>query len=142
MASAQVKLVMDNKVLDGLLRGEGGPVYTDLMRRATILQKAATMQIALGTSGDSGPGGHLKYTVVKRIQPNSSGKVLMAVWVGSNHPRAMMYHEGTSAHVINARGDKPLHFQLDGMDVYAMSVQHPGTAPNKYLTDNIQLVAQ
>jgi hypothetical protein len=33
-----------------------------------------------------------------------------------------------------------MHFMMNGMDVFAMAVQHPGTEPNHYLTDNLRLV--
>jgi hypothetical protein len=137
-----VKFVVDNAKLDQVLRGPSGPVYQNMMRRAQILQLAAAAQVREG-QGDSGPRGHLRASIVKRFVAKPRGKFLMEMWVGSNHPRAMMYHEGTRPHVIAARNpDSPLHFTTsDGIEVFAAFVQHPGTQPNRYLTDNLPLIA-
>lgn len=141
MTKIEVKFVMDNNALDGLLRGPNGAVYVDMLRRCEILQNAARMQIPYGF-GDSGPSGHLKDSIVKRIYGSPSGEELVAVWVGSEHPRAMLHHEGTQPHTIEATNNKPMVFEIDGIKVFAMTVNHPGTQPNRYLTDNLPLIAQ
>ena len=41
-------------------------------------------------------------------------------------------HEGTKAHPIVARRAKALRFVMNGRVVYAKSVQHPGTKPNRF----------
>ncbi len=60
--------------------------------------------------------------------------------VGSPLSYALMHHEGTNAHWIAARHSKALRFQQRGIVRYASRVWHPGTAPNKYLTDNLPKV--
>lgn len=40
---------------------------------------------------------------------------------------------GTSAHTIEANGDEPLRFQVDGQWVSKWSVNHPGTRAQPYL---------
>lgn len=40
--------------------------------------------------------------------------------------------EGTKAHVIKPKNKKALHFVMAGADVFAMSVNHPGTTANPY----------
>jgi len=141
MAGAvEVKFVIDNAALNGLLRGPSGPVYIDMIRRAEILQRAAKAQIPIGEKPNRTSRGHLKESVVKRLYPNSNGQVLLEVWVGSDHPNAVMVHEGTRPHIILPKNAKALAFVADGRLVFAMIVHHPGTSPNHYLTDNLPLV--
>ena len=69
----------------------------------------------------------------------SSGRGL-AVLVGSDSRVALMHHEGTSPHTILPRHAKTLRFYSHGRIVYAKVVHHPGTKPNRYLTDNLRKV--
>lgn len=69
---------------------------------------------------------------------NRSGPIV--VRVGSNNPIALMHHEGTKAHEIRPRRAKVLRFMQNGVIRYAMRVWHPGTRPNRYLTDNLPKV--
>lgn len=140
MATIDWKLIIDNEALQGMLRGPSGPVYNDMLRRAVKVQTAAKNQIPIGTSSNTGPRGHLRDSVVKRIMSNESGNILVEIWVGSEHPRALLHHEGSKAHTIVPVKANVLAFQVGGMTVYAMSVNHPGTPPNRYLTDNLPLI--
>lgn len=140
-SNVEVKFVIDNAALNGLLRGPTGSVYVDMLRRAQILQDAAKNQIPIGKGPPRTGRGHLKTSVVKRIYPNATGNILMEVQVGSSHPIALIHHEGTAPHVILPRNARALRFIADGRVVFAMIVHHPGTNPNRYLTDNLPLVA-
>ncbi len=40
--------------------------------------------------------------------------------------------EGTHAHIISARNAMALRFEVGGRIVFAKSVQHPGTKPNRF----------
>lgn len=133
------RLVIDNQALQGMIRGPAGPVYNDMLRRAQIIQRAAVNQIPMGTSSNTGPRGHLKESVVKRIMTNTQGNTLTEIWVGSEHPRALLHHEGSRAHTIFPSNASVLVFKAYGTTVFAMSVNHPGTKPNRYLTDNLPL---
>jgi hypothetical protein len=134
-----VRFVLDNQALDELLRGPDGPVYESMLRRADNLQRAAEDQIPYGT-GDPGPYGHLRGSLTKRIY-GQEGSSAIEVWVGSEHPRALLHHEGTRPHTIIAH-EKQLHFEMDGIEVFARRVNHPGTKPNRYLTDNLEIVTE
>jgi hypothetical protein len=48
---------------------------------------------------------------------------------------------GTRPHIIRARRAKALHFQMDGRDIFAKSVQHPGTRPNNFIGRAARTVA-
>lgn len=60
--------------------------------------------------------------------------------VGSSRDYALLHHEGSKPHTITARRAKVLRFKSKGRIVYAHSVNHPGTKPNRYLSDNLRKV--
>jgi Bacteriophage protein of unknown function (DUF646). len=64
---------------------------------------------------------------------------LPEVEVGSEHPIAYIHHEGTRPHAIRARNAQFLRFSAKGRVVYDRTVMHPGTKPNRFLTDNLYL---
>lgn len=61
------------------------------------------------------------------------------IWVGSENDIALIHHDGTRPHAITARNAQYLRFSQRGRIVYTRSVLHPGTKPNKYLSDNLYL---
>lgn len=52
---------------------------------------------------------------------------------------AYVHHEGSRPHAIAARNGQALRFSASGRMVYARSVLHPGTRPNRFLSDNLYL---
>lgn len=64
---------------------------------------------------------------------------LPEVRIGSDNAVAYLHHEGTRPHAISARGAEFLRFSAKGRIVYDRTVMHPGTRPNRYLTDNLYL---
>ncbi len=62
------------------------------------------------------------------------------LWIGAWNPHALMHHEGTRPHVITARNSPYLRFTAGGRVIYTHSVMHPGTRPNRYLSDNLKYV--
>lgn len=104
-----------------------GMVADHLRKVSKRLVRLAKAQVGVDT-------GMLKrsinYSIVKR------GKGITAV-VGSQNRIAYLHHEGTSAHIIRPRRAKTLRFAYRGRIVYTKLVHHPGTKPNKYLTDNL-----
>ncbi|UVG35128.1 hypothetical protein SEA_CECE_77 [Microbacterium phage Cece] len=59
--------------------------------------------------------------------------------VSANDPIAYIHHEGTRPHAIQARNGQAMRFSSTGRIVYARTVMHPGTPPNRYLSDNLYL---
>ena len=55
--------------------------------------------------------------------------------IGSDVRHALWHHEGTRPHAIVGR--RVLRFVKNGKVVFAHKVAHPGTRPNKYLSDNL-----
>lgn len=108
-----------------------GLVGRDLDRRALRIEQAAKAQVGVQT-------GNLQRSI-KRTWTRSNGQKL-SVSVGSNQRHAALHHEGTRPHVIRARNSSSLRYEADsGEVVFAKSVVHPGTRPNRYLTDNLRL---
>lgn len=62
----------------------------------------------------------------------------LTVTVGSMNKIALLHHQGSRPHIIAARKAKTLRFYSRGRIVYAKVVRHPGTKPNRYLSDNIR----
>lgn len=133
--------------IDRLTQGESGPVIGHLSRRADLLIEAARRQIPVGhVHGGSRGYPNLRDTLFKRIQAKAGGGV--EIVVGSDHPIALIHHEGTRPHLIMPRPerlavnpDARLVFQTSsGQVVFARRVHHPGTRPNRYLTDNLRII--
>ena len=57
--------------------------------------------------------------------------------VGSDVRHALWHHEGTRPHPIVGR--RVLRFVKNGKVVFAHKVMHPGTRPNRYLSDNLRI---
>lgn len=125
-----VKIHINQSQVDGLFSADG-PVARDMTRRATNVQLAARRQVRVRS-------GRLRRNIIKRGPlPNSRGG--QTVEVGAyNLDYALIHHEGSAPHTIVPVKAKVLHFKVGGVDVFVKQVNHPGTAPNRYLTDNLK----
>lgn len=124
-------IVWNYPELDRLLKSSTGPVGRDLHRRGRKVATAARRQVGVRT-------GALKSSITVTHERTKTGQ---QVKVGSDLDYALMHHQGTRPHVIIARPEKMLRFTgRNGGVVYTHKVNHPGTAANKYLTDNMYLV--
>jgi|SRR6516225_1368785 hypothetical protein len=142
--SRGVKITIRGEALDEILRSPDGEYCRDLMRRMEILQSAARRQIRLGHIHGGGGYGNLRDSIVKRLQAPVSGTAVPMGIVGSSHPIALIHHEGTRPHVILPVKARALRFPGNTQSgwVFAKIVHHPGTRPNRYLTDNLPLIAR
>jgi hypothetical protein len=59
--------------------------------------------------------------------------------IGSDNEIALLHHNGSRPHAISARGPQVMRFSNRGRMVYSRQVAHPGTKPNRYLSDNLYL---
>lgn len=146
--TATTRVIMDPARVAAFCRSPDGPVVAALMRRADRVQQAARKQIRMGHIGGGvtgiGPGpvprhGNLRDTIVKRLTERNGWP---CVQVGSEDPIALIHHEGTRPHVILPRIKTALVFSVGGQTVVARRVNHPGTKPNRYLTDNLRLAVE
>jgi hypothetical protein len=78
--------------------------------------------------------GTLRDSIVKRV---TIVRGTLVVLVGSDDEIALIHHEGTPPHTITARRRPMLAFYSAraGRVIRVRSVRHPGTQPNRYLTD-------
>lgn len=147
-SGAVVRFQPNPKGMADFIRSPNGPVLRDLLRRGDMLIKLAKAQVHLGRSPEvgsiRGTGGrsqpHLRDTIVKRTDMSrASGPVVM---VGSDAaPKALIHHEGSRPHIITPRRATVLRFMgSSGQVVFTKRVRHPGTKPNRYLTDNLPKV--
>lgn len=70
---------------------------------------------------------------VKRTDP-----IVGEVFVDPNiAPHGIFLFKGTRHHIITARNAKALTWYSGGRQVFARSVQHPGTKPDSFLNDAV-----
>ena len=145
--STRVRITWDNAALARLERSPTGPVVRDLIRRGNAVADAARRQIPLGHVGVGGRaarGGRLNLRDTVHVRLVHRAADVPTVRVGSEDPIAYLHHEGTRPHVIVPRRASVLVFwsNKSGRVIYNRRVLHPGTGPNRYLTDNLHLAVQ
>jgi ABC-type uncharacterized transport system permease subunit len=113
-----------------MVKHPDGEVGRYLKKQAAQLTTYAKIQAGVDT-------GALRNSVHYKMTRSSRGLVAL---VGSDNRVALMHHQGTRPHIIMPRTAKTLRFYSRGRIVYAQVVRHPGTQPNRYLTDNLRRV--
>ena len=125
-----VKLIIDGAKMHEMLHGKDGAVGKWMFGRAQVVQMAAIAQCPKRTN-------KLSESIVKRMYETPGG---LDVVIAAQQPYALYVHEGTKPHtILPKKAGGVLHFMIDGQDVFARSVNHPGTKANKFLTDNLRL---
>jgi hypothetical protein len=130
-----------------LTRSPTGAVARDLVRRAAVVQEAARQRIPLGHVA-GGPG--TRRVANRNLRDTLRTRIAYTNWappvayVGSDHPIALIHHEGSRPHVILPRRAKALAFWPRGSNqlVFAKRVNHPGSKPNPYLRDSLHLAVE
>lgn len=120
-----------DSVIDHMLRAPTGTVGRYIDRKGVSTERLAVAQVGKET-----------YDLVRSISRKTESapygvKVTISAW----DRKAMMHHEGTRPHIIRPRNAKVLRFKVGGKVVYASLVRHPGTKPNRFLTDNLPKTA-
>ena len=126
-----VTVVFRPAELDTLLNAPGGPVGRDLNRRARQVMDAAKAQAGEDT-------GRLKKSI--HIRNHNRIGIGQSIEVGSSVPYALLHHNGTRPHLMVLNRDKFFRFTSGSRVIYTHTVRHPGTQPNRYLTDNLYLI--
>jgi hypothetical protein len=124
------KFVLHKASYDHMVNAPKGEVGRYLEKRAQRLVTLARRQVGKKTHALERS---LSYKVTR------DGKGLVAL-VGSSNRIALMHHKGTRPHIILPRRAQTLRFYSRGRIVYSKMVRHPGTKPNRYLTDNLRKV--
>lgn len=130
MASVKAHIVWRQIPLDVMLKQPQGEVGRWLRKRGTMIQSAAKAQAGIQT-------GALKASIKLIHERTVFGQMLT---IGSSLSYALVHHEGSRPHVITPKNAKMLRFTSKGRVVYARTVLHPGTRPNKYLADNLYMI--
>jgi hypothetical protein len=125
-----MKFVLNKLAYEQYTTSPRGDVGNYLRKRAVKLQGLSRRQVGVKT-------GALKKSINYRVVRDGKGLV---AFVGSNNRIALMHHNGTKPHVIKPRYAQTLRFYSHGRIVYSKLVFHPGTRPNRYLTDNLSRV--
>lgn len=122
--------VMDEKAYKEMMTSPTGEVGRYLTIVGAKLKYLAKYQAGRKT-------GALAASMNYKLTRDSRGLVAL---VGSDNKVALMHHNGTRPHIILPRHAQTLRFYSHGRIVYTKVVHHPGTRPNRYLTDNLRKV--
>ena len=129
MASITVKkIVWFRPQLDTLLKKPSGAVGRHLAVIGAKIQAGARAQVGVKT-------GKLKASIRVKHYRTPIGQYIT---VGSTLKYAYLHHEGTRPHIITPNKSKLLRFPSRRGIVVARAVFHPGTKPNRYLTDQLR----
>lgn len=139
-------VVIDPVKLAEVLRGPNGPVVRDLIEAGELVKREAQRLVGVYRPPDAYSAAHrkrrpgtLRDSIVKRVVDVDGGP---GVLVGSEDPIALWHHEGTVPHIIRARRAPLLVFFWPrvGRVVAFPRVNHPGTQPNRFLTNALAVL--
>lgn len=125
-----VQIVWNKPGLDYVLHNPVGVVGRYLSKKGRLVTAAARRQVGVRT-------GALRNSIHMRHFRDPRGQYIK---VGSSLSYARMHHDGTKPHLILPTRGGNLRFFSKGFMVFAQMVRHPGTKPNRYLTDNLKLL--
>lgn len=121
---------IDKPALDHFLNDPSGAVGAHMNKRGLTFVAAAKAQVGVDT-------GALRSSIRMIHTRSGKGQYLR---IGSDNEIALMHHNGTRPHSINPRQQHGLlRFSAGGRTIYTRHVNHPGTRPNRYLTDNLRV---
>jgi len=126
-----MEIIFRPKSLDFLLNDPFGPVGRDLNKRARKVMAAAKGQVGVDTE-------RLKQSI--HVRNHSRTPTGQSIQVGSSLNYALAHHNGTRPRLMILNRDKMYRFTSGSRVIYTRIVRHPGTQPNKYLTDNLYLI--
>lgn len=119
------KFKPDRAEIQRMLHGRDGMVSRDMIKRARRVQVGAQRQVGVRSG-----------RLLRSIKVEAFYRPKTGAYIGSGVRYAMLHHEGTRPHIIAPQG-RVLTFTSKGRRVHARKVLHPGTKPNRFLTDNL-----
>jgi hypothetical protein len=125
-----VTVVFRPAEIDTLLNSPAGTVGKHLAAVGHQIMIAAKQQVGVDT-------GRLKNSIHMRHFRSGVGQLIE---VGSPVKYALLHHQGTRPHLITPNRAQVLRFTAGSRVIYTHQVKHPGTRPNRYLTDNLYLI--
>lgn len=142
----QFRVVVDPAKLAEVLRSPQGPVMRRMIQDGELVKREAQRLVGVYRPPDAYSAanrrrrpGTLRDSITKRVVATGRGPV---VEVGSDDKIALLHHEGTVPHVIRARRRPYLVFfwRRVGSVVRMRQVNHPGTQPNRFLTNALRVL--
>jgi hypothetical protein len=131
MADAVYVTYKENKVgMYQTLKSPTGEVGRYVRRKTELIKFAAVTSAPITT-------GRLKASIEMSQGVAATGDVEMKVTASA--PYALYVHEGTRPRHIRANGGA-LRFAKSGRIIFARSVMHPGSRPNRFLSKHLYLV--
>jgi len=124
------KVVLRRPELNQYLNSPKGEVGEYLEKRGDIMLRLAKRQVGVDT-------GTLRESIKMIHERVTGGQQLR---IGSDMDYAYLHHEGTRPHIITPDKAEMLRFTSRGRVVYSRQVMHPGTKPNRYLSDQLVVV--
>lgn len=141
------KVVLDGAKMAAVMHGPTGPVARHLIERAEQFKQKARQQ-ARGHYGTNPRSGCLENSIVKRVEFGGAHGIEIRV-VSDTSPcspthesYSLFVHEGTKPHLIEGNPLLAFHWDHgpDGPGTYFFQrVNHPGTKPNRFFTDNLPM---
>lgn len=114
--------------LDLLLRNPVGTVGRYMKARGMKIVAKAKAQAGIKT-------GALRASIHMRHKRNPRFQYIEVV---AKTKYAYMHHEGTKPHIITPSRRTVLRFMAKGVLIRTLLVNHPGTRPNRYLSDQLK----
>jgi hypothetical protein len=121
------KLVLYTPVLEAELKTSKGQLWKILDRRGKLSLLLAKNQVGKKT-------GKLALSIKMDHITTPRGQELK---IGSENKIAYLHHEGTRPHLIRPKTAPQLVFMSKGRIIRTQLVRHPGTKPNRYLSDQL-----
>lgn len=113
-----------------LLRSSKGDVFKHIDTLTQRVRRLAMIQVGKKTRA-------LYRSISAHTRVGRGGPVGTVL---ADNKIALMHHNGTRRHVIMPKRQNTLRFPSRGKIVYAAVVHHPGTKPNRFLTDPLRKV--
>jgi hypothetical protein len=123
-----IRVTLDSRQVKFLTTDSKGTVGKYLTRRAIFVTAQAKARVGSRT-------GMLRKSINWRYGIGALGP---QVTIGSDLPYARLHHEGSRPHIITPNNRKTLKFSSRRGLVFPQRVLHPGTKPNRYLTDSLR----
>jgi hypothetical protein len=122
------RVVFREPQMTNMLDNPSGDVGKYMANRGRLLVGMAKRQVGVKT-------GALRASINMTHSRTGRGQQIR---IGSSLPYARLHHEGSPPHLIRPKNARMLRFYSRGQIVFTHMVRHPGTRPNRYLTDNMR----
>lgn len=124
------KVIWREPVVDRYFNHPSGEVGKFFQKKGKLVLSAAKAQVGSST-------GMLRSSLHMRHNRDVRGQYII---IGSSLSHARKHHEGTKPGIIIPQKRRTLRFFSKGVMFHTKLVKHPGTKPNRYLTDNLKLI--